>query len=48
MGDPSPEGQVDVLEERMRRLDGTRMPRLGTSEVHGAAIDLIGQWIDGL
>ncbi len=37
-----------VLWERMRRQDGTRMPRLGTSEVHGTAVDLIGQWIDGL
>ncbi len=37
-----------VLWERLRRLDGTRMPRLGTSEVHGEAVDLVGTWIDGL
>lgn len=35
-----------VLWERMRRTDATRMPPLASSVVHGAAVDLVGQWID--
>ncbi|MCX7063673.1 MAG: PQQ-dependent sugar dehydrogenase, partial [Proteobacteria bacterium] len=37
-----------VLWERMRRLDGNRMPPLGTHRVDQAAVDLIGEWIDRL
>jgi len=35
-----------VLWERIRRTDDNRMPPLGSSVVHDAAVDLIGQWID--
>ncbi len=35
-----------VLWERMRRLDNTRMPRIGSLRVHQSAVDLIGTWID--
>lgn len=34
-----------VLWERMRRLDGTRMPRLGSHVVDDAAVALIDAWI---
>jgi uncharacterized repeat protein (TIGR03806 family) len=37
-----------VLWERMRRLDGNRMPPLGSHRVDSAGIELIGQWIDQL
>jgi hypothetical protein len=37
-----------VLWERMRRLDGNRMPPLGTHRVDQPAVDLIGEWIDRL
>ena len=40
--------ESSVLWERMRRLDGNRMPPLGTHRVDQAAVDLIGQWIDTL
>jgi len=35
-----------VLWERMRRLDGTRMPELGSNVVDDLALELIGTWID--
>ncbi len=38
--------ESSVLWERMRRLDGTRMPELGSNRVDQAAVDLIGTWID--
>ncbi|MHC5029370.1 MAG: PQQ-dependent sugar dehydrogenase [Planctomycetota bacterium] len=38
--------ESSVLWERMRRLDGTRMPELGTNRVDQPALDLIGAWID--
>ncbi|MHC4818659.1 MAG: PQQ-dependent sugar dehydrogenase, partial [Planctomycetota bacterium] len=38
--------ESSVLWERMRRLDGTRMPELGTNRVDQPALDLIGTWID--
>jgi mono/diheme cytochrome c family protein len=38
--------ETSVLWERMRRLDGTRMPALGTNRVHDAAVDVVGRWID--
>ena len=37
-----------VLWERMRRLDGTRMPPLASSLVDSEVNLLIGQWIDQL
>ncbi len=37
-----------VLWERMRRLDVTRMPPLGSHRVDDAGVALIGQWIDQL
>ncbi len=37
-----------VLWLRMNVLDGRRMPRLGSDRVHGAGVDLLGQWIDGM
>ncbi len=37
-----------VLWERMNRTDDNRMPRIGTSEVDSAALDVIGDWIDSL
>jgi hypothetical protein len=37
-----------VLWERMRRLDGTRMPRLGTHVVDAPAVALLDAWISGL
>lgn len=40
------EKDSSVLWERMRRLDNSRMPPLGTSLVDDKAIDLIGRWID--
>jgi hypothetical protein len=38
--------ESSVLWERLRRLDGTRMPELGTNRVDDRALDLIGAWID--
>lgn len=38
--------ESSVLWERLRRLDGNRMPTLGTHLVHQEAVDLVGQWID--
>jgi len=38
--------ETSVLWERMRRLDGTRMPPLGSNLAHGPAIGLVGAWID--
>lgn len=38
--------ESSVLWERIRRIDGTRMPPLGTHRVDQDAVDLIGQWID--
>ncbi|MHC4491295.1 MAG: PQQ-dependent sugar dehydrogenase [Planctomycetota bacterium] len=38
--------ESSVAWERMRRLDGTRMPELGTNRVDDPALDLIGTWID--
>jgi len=38
--------ESSVSWERMRRLDGTRMPELGTNRVDEAALALIGAWID--
>jgi mono/diheme cytochrome c family protein len=37
-----------VLWERLRRLDDTRMPPLGSHRVDDAAVELIGRWIDQL
>ncbi len=37
-----------VLWLRMETLDGRRMPRLGSGRVHGAGLDVIGTWIDGM
>ena len=37
-----------VLWERLRRLDDTRMPPLGSHRVDDAGVALIGQWIDSL
>lgn len=37
-----------VLWLRMETLDGRRMPRLGSGRVHGAGLDLLRAWIDGL
>ncbi len=37
-----------ILVERMRRLDATRMPRLGSSVVDGVGTDVVAAWIDGL
>lgn len=37
-----------VLWERMRRLDDSRMPRLGSHTVDRAGVDVVGQWIDSL
>jgi hypothetical protein len=37
-----------VLWERMRRLDGTRMPKLASHRVDQDAVDLIGVWIDSM
>jgi len=38
--------ESSVLWERLRRLDGTRMPEPGTNVVDDLAVDLIGAWID--
>ncbi|MDA1195777.1 MAG: hypothetical protein O2894_11405, partial [Planctomycetota bacterium] len=38
--------ESSVLWLRMQRLDGTRMPRLGSGHVHAAGVDLLGAWID--
>ena len=41
--------ESSVLWERLRRRDGTtQMPPLASHRVDQAAVDLIGQWIDGL
>jgi uncharacterized repeat protein (TIGR03806 family) len=40
--------EASVLWERLRRLDGTRMPPLASLRVDEDAVDLIGEWIDGL
>lgn len=37
-----------VLWERMRRLDGNRMPPIGSHTVDADGVELIGQWIDSL
>jgi uncharacterized repeat protein (TIGR03806 family) len=39
---------TSVLWERMRRLDGTRMPKLASHRVDQEAVDLIGSWIDSM
>jgi|GEM_PF-1407911 len=38
---------ASVLWERLRRLDDSRMPPLSTHVVDAAAVQLIGEWIDG-
>ena len=38
--------ESSVLWERIRRLDGTRMPTLGSSLVDAQAEALLGTWID--
>ena len=38
--------ESSVLWERMRVLDGNRMPRMGTERVHAVAVDIVGEWID--
>lgn len=38
--------ESSVLWERMRRLDGNRMPPLGSGVVDAAGLSLIGEWID--
>ena len=38
--------ESSVLWERLRRLDGQRMPPLASSVVDRAAVDLLGAWID--
>ena len=38
--------ESSVLWERMRRLDATRMPSLGSTEVDAAAVQAVGEWID--
>ncbi|HTK98213.1 MAG TPA: PQQ-dependent sugar dehydrogenase [Pseudomonadales bacterium] len=40
--------ESSVLWERIRRLDSSRMPPLGTHRVDQDAVDLIGVWIDSL
>ncbi len=40
--------ESSVLWERLNRLDGNRMPPLGTHRVDQAGVELIGQWIDEL
>ncbi|MCC5887992.1 MAG: PQQ-dependent sugar dehydrogenase [Gammaproteobacteria bacterium] len=40
--------QSSVLWERMRRLDGTRMPPLASHRVDTFGVELIGDWIDDL
>jgi hypothetical protein len=42
------EKERSVLWERLRRLDGARMPPLASHRVDAAAVDLIGAWIDAL
>jgi len=37
-----------VLWERMRRLDGDRMPPVGSHRVDAEGVELIGRWIDAL
>jgi len=37
-----------VLWERMRRLDGDRMPPVGSHRVDAEGVELIGRWIDSL
>jgi uncharacterized repeat protein (TIGR03806 family) len=39
--------ESSVLWERMRRLDATRMPPLGSALVDAEAVALLGEWIDG-
>jgi uncharacterized repeat protein (TIGR03806 family) len=41
-----PDNSILVL--RMERLDNTRMPPLGSSEIDAQAIDVIQEWISGL
>jgi len=38
--------ELSVLWERMRLLDGNRMPSIGTGTVHAEAVDIVGEWID--
>jgi len=38
--------ETSVLWERMRRLDGTRMPTLASNRVDTLAVQLVGNWID--
>lgn len=41
--------ESSVLWERIRRRDGTtQMPPIATNRIDQAAVDLIGQWIDGM
>jgi len=40
--------ESSVLWERMRRLDGNRMPKLGSSIADPTGVSLIGSWIDQL
>ena len=37
-----------ILWLRMQTLDSRRMPRLGSGRVHGAGLDVVGSWIDGM
>ncbi len=39
--------EASDLWERLRRLDGFRMPPLASHQMDGAAVALIGSWIDG-
>jgi hypothetical protein len=38
--------ESSVLWERMRVLDGNRMPNLGSLLIDQEALDIVGQWID--
>jgi hypothetical protein len=38
--------ESSVLWERLRVLDGNRMPRLGSNLVDQEGVDVVGQWID--
>ena len=40
--------EQSVLWERLRRLDGTRMPPLASNVVDPQGVDLVGRWIDAL
>jgi uncharacterized repeat protein (TIGR03806 family) len=40
--------ETSVLWERMRRLDGDRMPTVGSHEVDAVGVEVVGAWIDTL